>query len=132
MPPSLSLLQTLAQVPDPRGRQGRRHPLSAILSLTVLSMLTGCKSWEALVPFGRDHGAALAHALGFRRGKTPAKSTLCDLLRALDVAAFEAILSRWIAQRVPAENYDGRRPRNSPTKNQVKRSLQPPWFTKPI
>jgi hypothetical protein len=99
----LSLLEALAQVPDPRGRQGRRHPLSAILSLTVLAMLTGCKTLEAIVQFGRDHGTPLAHALGFRRGKTPAKSTLSDLFRALDVAAFEAVLSRWVAQRVPAD-----------------------------
>lgn len=103
MSASLSLLEALAQVPDPRGRQGRRHPLSAILSLTVLAMLTGCKTLEAIVQFGRDHGTPLAHALGFRRGKTPAKSTLSDLFRALDVAAFEAVLSRWIAQRLPAE-----------------------------
>jgi hypothetical protein len=103
MPASLSLLEALAQLPDPRGRHGRRHPLSAILSLTVLAMLTGCKTLEAIVQFGRDHGTPLAHALGFRRGKTPAKSTLSDLFRALDVAVFEAVLSRWIAQRVPAD-----------------------------
>ena len=103
MSASLSLLEALAQRPDPRGRQGRRHPLPAILSLTVLAMLTGCKTLEAIVQFGRDHGTPLAHALGFRRGKTPAKSTLSDLFRALDVAAFEAVLSRWIAQRVPAD-----------------------------
>jgi hypothetical protein len=103
MSASLSLLEALAQLSDPRGRQGRRHPLPAILSLTVLAMLTGCKTLEAIVQFGRDHGTPLAHALGFRRGKTPAKSTLSDLFRALDVAAFEAVLSRWIAQRVPAD-----------------------------
>jgi hypothetical protein len=103
MSSSLSLLEALAQVPDPRGRHGRRHPLSAILSLTVLAMLTGCKTLEAIAQFGRDHGPALAHALGFRRGKTPAKSTLSDLFRAFDVAAFEAVLSRWIAPRLPAD-----------------------------
>ena len=103
MSASLSLRQALAQLPDPRGRHGRRQPLSALLSLTVLALLTGCKTLEAIVPFGRDHGTPLAHALGFRRGKTPAKSTLSNLFRALDVAAFEAVLPRWIAQRVPAE-----------------------------
>lgn len=64
-------------------------------------MLSGCKSYEAIAQFGREKGAELAWALGFRRGKTPAKSTLSILFRALDVAAFEAALSRWVASRLP-------------------------------
>src|SRR5262249_4263681 len=89
-------------------RHGRRHPLAALLSLTVLAMLRGCKGPTAISQFGRDHGAALAHALGFRRGKTPAPSCLSDLYGALDAAAFEAALSRWIASRAspPAEGAD--------------------------
>jgi len=100
MPAPLSLLEELARVPDPRGRQGTRHPLHAILGLTVLAMLTGCKSYTAIAQFGRDKGFALASALGFRRGKTPAKSRLSTLFRRLDVTAFEAALSRWVASRL--------------------------------
>ena len=101
MPAPLCLLEVLAQVPDPRNPKGIRHPLPAILALAVLAMLTGAKSYTAIAQFGRDKGFALAHALGFRRGKTPAKSTLCVLFRALDVTAFEAALSRWVASRLP-------------------------------
>src|SRR5262249_6068834 len=49
--------------------------------------------------FGRDHGSPLAHALGFRRGKTPAKASLSKPFRRLDVDAFEAALSRWLSAR---------------------------------
>src|SRR5437773_3705614 len=97
----LSLLDALAVVPDPRSRHGRRHPLLAILSLTVLAMLRGCKGPTAIAQFGRDHGVELAHALGFLRGKTPAPSCLSDLFSALDADAFEAALSRWVASRLP-------------------------------
>jgi predicted transposase YbfD/YdcC len=102
MPAPLSLLEELARIPDPRNRRGIRHPLSAILGLTVLAMLTGCKSYTAIAQFGRDKGRALAWALGFRRGTTPAKSRLSTLLRRLDVTAFEAALSRWVAARLDA------------------------------
>ncbi len=98
---TLSLLAVLAEVPDPRSRHGRRHPLSAILSLAVVAMLSGAKSYEAIAQFGREKGFALAHALGFTRGKTPAKSTFSVLFRVLDVQAFEQTLSRWIASRLP-------------------------------
>jgi hypothetical protein len=98
---SLSLLEALADVPDPRSRHGRRHPLLALLSLTVLAMLRGCKGPTAIAQFGRDHGVELAHALGFLRGKTPAPSCLCELFSRLDASAFEAALSRWVTSRVP-------------------------------
>jgi predicted transposase YbfD/YdcC len=99
---SLALLDALTQIPDPRDPRGIRHPLTAVLSLAVLAMMTGVKSYCGIAQFGRDHGAALAHALGFRRGKTPAVSSFSELFRVLDVGAFEAALSRWIASRRPA------------------------------
>jgi hypothetical protein len=100
----LSLLDVLADIPDPRHRRGIRHPLSAILGLAVLAMLTGCKSYQAIAQFGRDKGFALAHILGFRRGKTPTKATYSILFRRLDVVAFEAALARWIASRLSDED----------------------------
>jgi len=102
MPAPLSLLEELARIPDPRNRRGTRHPLSAILGLTVLAMLTGCTSYTAIAQFGRDKGRGLAWALGFRRGTTPVKSRLSTLFRRLDVTAFEAALSRWVAARLDA------------------------------
>jgi hypothetical protein len=64
-------------------------------------MLGGAKSYQAIAQFGREKGFALAHALGFTRGKTPTKSTFSVLFRMLDVQAFEQALSRWIASRLP-------------------------------
>src|SRR5271170_2370252 len=101
MPAPLALIDALSQVPDPRDPRGVRHPLPAMLSLAVLAMMTGVKSLCGIAQFGRDRGAALAHALGFRRGKTPAVSSFSELFRALDIEAFEAALSRWIAARRP-------------------------------
>jgi hypothetical protein len=97
--PRLSLAEALASVPDPRDPKGRRHPLTAVLSLAAVALLAGMKSLEAIAQFGRDHGPALAHALGFTRGKTPAKSTLSKLFRRLDTDALEAALSRWLLAR---------------------------------
>jgi hypothetical protein len=99
----LSLLEVLAQVPDPRSRHGRRHPLTAILSLAVVAMLSGAKSYQAVAQFGREKGFALAHALGFTRGKTPNKSTFSVIFRALNIQAFEDGLSRWILSRLPED-----------------------------
>jgi hypothetical protein len=76
-----------------------RHPWEAVLSVTVVAVLAGMKSLEAIARFGRDHGPPLAHALGFRRGKTPAKATLRKLFRRLDIDALEAVLRWWLSTR---------------------------------
>jgi hypothetical protein len=97
-----SLMELLATIPDPRKPRGRIHPLTAVLSFAVVAVLAGAKSLEAMAQFGRDHGVGFAHALGFRRKKTPAKSTLCEIFRAIDRDAFEAALAAW-AQGRPAD-----------------------------
>jgi hypothetical protein len=74
-------------------------PLTAVLSLPAVAILAGHKSLQAIAQVGRDHGKALAFALGFRRGKTPAKSTLSETVRALDTDAFEAALRAWAQGR---------------------------------
>ena len=98
---ALSLLDVLSDIPDPRSRHGVRHPLGAVLGLVCFAVLLGKRSLEAIAQLGRDAGPPLAHALGFRRGKTPAKSTLSRFLRALDAQAVEQALSRWVLSRLP-------------------------------
>jgi hypothetical protein len=97
--PRLSLIEALASVPDPRDPRGLVHPLPAVFALTVVAVLAGMPGPDAIAQFGRDHGAALAHALGFRRGKTPAKSTLSEIYRAVDPQALEAAIRRWLQAR---------------------------------
>jgi hypothetical protein len=99
----LSLPEVLASIPDPRSRRGRRHPLPAVLGLVTLGLLMGRKSLEGIAELGRTFGAPLAHALGFTRGKTPAKSTLSRTLRRVGAQAVEDAFSSWIIPRLPAE-----------------------------
>lgn len=104
--PASSLYDELATIPDPRGLQGLVHPLPAVLGLVTLALLMGRKSLKGSARFGRQHGTPLAHALGFRRGKTPAASTLCRTLRRFDATHLEAVLSRWIQGRVEPTAYE--------------------------
>ncbi|OWK45619.1 ISAs1 family transposase [Fimbriiglobus ruber] len=97
--PACTLYEALATLPDPRSRHGRIHPLPAVMGLVALAMLSGRKSLAGISRFGRQHGAPLAHALGFRRGKTPTVSTLSRTLRRFDPQDLEAALSRWVTGR---------------------------------
>jgi len=95
-----TLFDALATLPDPRGRHGCIHPLPAVLGLVALALLMGRKSLKGIARFGRQYGTPLAHALGFRRGKTPSVSTLSRTLRRLDPQRLEAALSQWLQGRL--------------------------------
>ena len=88
-----SLLQALATVPDPRAARGRRHPLAAIVALAVVAMLADARRLYAIAQWGRLQSAETVRGLGFTRAKTPTVSTLHEVFKILDVAAFEAALA---------------------------------------
>jgi hypothetical protein len=96
---TLSLMERLAQLPDPRRRRGQRYSLPSLLALAVVAMLAGMTSLEAIAHFGRLRGPRLTHLLGFRDGRTPSKATYSRLFSALDTAAVEAVLVAWIRDR---------------------------------
>jgi DDE_Tnp_1-associated len=91
-----SLFDLLDLVPDPRRAAGKRHPLQAVLSLLVLSLLAGMRGLQGVVEFGRNLPPDRVAALGFTRPKTLAKSTVSEILRAIDIDAFESVVSRWL------------------------------------
>ena len=88
----------LRQVPDPRGKKGRQHPLEALLGLMLLSVLCGRKGMMAAFRLGRSLTSKQLQRLGFRRGRpAPCHSTLTELLRILDANAMARVFSQFIA-----------------------------------
>ena len=94
--PSLPALSGfLAAVPDPRGRQGRRHPLCAVLCLILAGLLAGRDHAAAIAEWGREYPEEVMSGLGFRQGKTPCPSTLHLILKQLNWTALEEQLRAW-------------------------------------
>ena len=102
---SISLFDCFLSVPDPRSRFGKRYPLSAILTLCSVAMLSGCRSLYAIAQFGRDRGKHFAAALGFTGATTPCCTTLHYLFVALDKAAFEEAIARWASAAAEARGW---------------------------
>jgi hypothetical protein len=105
-----SLLAALGTMPDPRGRHGKRHPMTAMLTLACVALCCGQQTYSAIADWGRKYAAAhpgWAARLGFTREDLPCAATFFLLFRALDRTAFEAVVAGWaeaiLAARPPAD-----------------------------
>ena len=112
-----SLLELLAELPDPRDPRGIRYPLVPVLALCLVAALAGYTTLAAISQFGRLRKHRLAHALGFKRGTIPAPSTLSELLQGLDAEHLDRLIGRWLAGRHDGGwevlNLDGKTARGS-------------------
>jgi len=94
--PAGNLLAYLAQVPDPRGRQGRRHPLAAMLAAVVCAMLCGARGYSAIVQWLHALPVPWWHRLGFTR-RPPKDHAFRDLLAAIPPETFEGAVRSWVS-----------------------------------
>ena len=94
------LLQAFAAIPDTRSPFGKRHPLPAILTLATTAMFKGARSLYSIAQWGRQQPPEVVRLLGFTRSKTPSVSTIHEIFKALDVAAFEAALAGWAKEEL--------------------------------
>jgi hypothetical protein len=89
------LIEVLAEVPDFRQNQGKRHSLASILCLACAAILCGYRSYGAMAEWGQHYGTELALTLGFKDGKTPCVGTLHTIFRRLDKQAFDRQIGQW-------------------------------------
>ena len=106
---SITLLQALSAVPDPRRARGRRHSLQSVLFLALGAVLAGARSWAAIAQW-----AAWAEGPVTVCGGTPHATTFGRVLSAVDATALQRALTGWLLTRQrarPAGDWHGLRPR---------------------
>jgi DDE_Tnp_1-associated len=88
---SITLLQALSTVPDPRNARGRRHSLQSILLLAVGAVLAGARSYAAIAQWARCAEQAVAVC-----GPAPHATTFGRVLAVVDPAALQRALTGWV------------------------------------
>jgi hypothetical protein len=92
-----SLLEYLAQIPDPRGRQGRRFSLSAMLATVVCGVLCGARGYEAIAAWIHAQQPGVWYWLGYFR-RPPCANAFRNLLMSVDPLALEEAVRQWTSR----------------------------------
>src|SRR5438094_744205 len=92
------LLDLLGQVPDPRKRRGRRHPLAGLLAVGVAAVIAGSKSFAAIGQRAADAGPEVLAVLGAARGAAE-ESTFRHAFALVSADALDRALGAWLRAR---------------------------------
>ena len=92
------LLDLLAQVPDPRKKRGRRHPLAGLLAVGIAAVIAGSKSFAAIGQWAADAGPEALAALGAARGPAE-ESTFRRAFTLVSPDVLDRVLGAWLHTR---------------------------------
>ena len=92
------LLDLLAEVPDPRKRCGRRHPLAGLLAVGVAAVIAGSTSFAAIGQWAADAVADVLAGLGAARGPAE-ESTFRRAFALVSADVLDRVLGDWLWTR---------------------------------
>jgi DDE_Tnp_1-associated/Transposase DDE domain len=92
------LLDLLAQVPDPRKKRGRRHPLAGLLAVGIAAVIAGSRSFAAIGQWAADAGADVLAGLGAARGPAE-ESTFRRAFTLVSPDVLDRVLGAWLHTR---------------------------------
>jgi predicted transposase YbfD/YdcC len=99
-----SLHAILRQVPDYRGKRGRRYEAATVLVILLLAKLAGEQTLSGIAHWARLREAWLKQVLGLQR--LPCANTYQYICAHLDVMELNEKVSAWLAQFAPAHRPD--------------------------
>jgi len=96
-----SLPTFFARIPDPRRRQGRRHPLPAVLAIASAATLCGMRGYKAIAEWAQSLGqsARARFRCRYRDGRyeIPSESIIRDVLIRVGPEHLDRALQDWNA-----------------------------------
>jgi predicted transposase YbfD/YdcC len=92
-----ALVVVLTRLVDPRGRRGRRYPLTAVVAAGIAATLAGARSFTAIAQWLADQDPSVSAALGFQeRRRAPNESVFRRLFARLDPETLDAVIGAWM------------------------------------
>lgn len=92
----------LSEIKDFRRSQGQRYPLSAVLSMIVMAIISGCSGYREFARFMKANAKELVPAFSLKHG-VPSHVTVREVLRQVDLDALSSTFAKWMKAHLPVE-----------------------------
>jgi predicted transposase YbfD/YdcC len=92
------LFDLLSQVPDPRKKRGRRHPLAGLLAVGIAAVVAGSRSFAAIGQWAADAGTGVLDTLGAARGAAD-ESTFRRAFALVNADLLDQVVGAWLWTR---------------------------------
>lgn len=96
-----SLRQHLAAIPDCRKPEGLRHPLQAVLLITICAILGGSRSYLAISQWAKRTSQAMRKRFRCRKNDitklfdAPSEPTIRRILQAINAQTVDDVIGQW-------------------------------------
>jgi hypothetical protein len=101
-----SLQEALTAVEDPRTAYGVRYRFIPLLSLCIAAAISGYTQYRQIADWIRAIPAPDRARFGLRGGRTPAETTIRNLMQSIDPTQLSTALSGWLQKTYPRrDNY---------------------------
>ena len=114
------LADFFTDIPDPRRKEGRRHPLPAVLAISIGAILCGMEGYKAISGWAQDLGqkarARFRCCYRKQRYEVPSRTTIRNVLTRVDPDLLDRALQEWNKQFGEADEglaIDGKTMRNA-------------------
>jgi predicted transposase YbfD/YdcC len=92
------VLDLLAQIPDPRRRRGRRHPLAGLLAVGIAAVIAGSRSFAAIGQWAAEARPEVLAVLGAAR-RSADESTFRRSFALVSADMLDQVLGAWLWTR---------------------------------
>ena len=96
----MTLIESLQTIPDFRRKQGRRYPLTALLLITIMSIMSGYCRYREIAAFAKANQQALLKFFHLKRRRLASHVTFREVIKGVDFDEVIVAFNHWASQYV--------------------------------
>jgi len=102
----MNLIEHLNQIKDPRRKQGQRFPLTTILLIIIIGIISGRYGYREINAFSEANKKDLIKNLKIKHKRIPSHVTIRDVIMRIDFDALNNAFYKWASVYVKIEKND--------------------------
>lgn len=102
----MNLIEHLNEIKDPRRKQGQRFPLTTVLLIIIMGIISGRFGYREITVFSKANKNDLIKSLRIKHKRIPSHVTIRDVIMRIDFDSLNNAFYKWASAYVKIEKND--------------------------